>query len=145
MKKETEEQIEFQIKGIEILDSYLQTPRQQIPKDLAYQFNLNIEHRIDLEKKLVMVLTNVSCFVDNETGDLSRFNASCIYYLPEIEKYFDDKSANVKLPDHFIITINSISISTTRGLMFSFLRGTYLHNAVIPLIDPNAFKVEITN
>ena len=43
--------------------------------------------------------------------------------------------------DIFISTLNSISISTTRGMMFSAFRGTFLHNAILPLIDP-AFKEE---
>jgi len=143
MKNEKEENIEYQIKGIEILDSFLKTPKQSIPKGTAYQFNMNIEHRIDLGRKFVMVLTDVSCFVDDAQGDLGKFKSSCIFYIPQLEKYIDKETKALNLPEQFLISINSISISTTRGLMFSFLKGTFLHNAVIPIVDPTAFKMEI--
>ena len=48
----------------------------------------------------------------------------------------------VKLPSDIIIAINSISISTIRGIMFSTFKGTYLHNAFLPVIDPKAFNIE---
>ena len=142
MKNEKEENIEFQIKGIEILDSFLKTPKQVIPKGIAYQFDMKIEHRVDVEKKFVMVLTSASCFVDKDQEDLSRFKSSCIYYLPQLEKYINKETKALDLPEQFLISINSISISTTRGLMFSFLKGTFLHNAVIPIVNPIAFKME---
>lgn len=142
MKNETVENIEFQIKSIEILDSYLKTPKHPIVNDVTFQFDMSLEHRIDLEKKFIIVLTNVSCFVDQDQGELSRFKSSCIYYLPELDKYFDEKSSNINLPNQFVTSINSISISTTRGLLFSFLKGTFLHNAVIPIINPASFKLE---
>lgn len=142
MKKETEAHIEFQIKGIEILDSFLKTPKQPIAKNVAYQFNINLEHRVDLAKKFVMVVTTVACFVDADQGDLSKIKSSCIYFVPEIEDYIEKSTGNLNLPNQFITSINAISISTTRGLMFSFLKGTFLHNAVVPIVDPTAFKLE---
>ena len=124
------------------MDSFLKTPKQVLPKGIAYLFNMNIEHRVDVEKKFVMVLTSASCFADKDQGDLSRFKSSCIYYLPQLEKYIDKETKVLNLPEQFIILINSISISTTRGLMFSFLKGTFLHNAIIPIVNPTAFKME---
>jgi len=34
-----------------------------------------------------------------------------------------------------ILDINELAISTTRGSLFSFLKGTYLHNAILPIIN----------
>jgi hypothetical protein len=48
----------------------------------------------------------------------------------------------VKLPSDIIIAMNSISISTIRGIMFSTFKGTYLHNAFLPVIDPKSFNVD---
>jgi uncharacterized protein YbbC (DUF1343 family) len=36
--------------------------------------------------------------------------------------------------------LNSISLSTTRGAMFSTFKGTFLHGAVLPIIDPKQFQ-----
>lgn len=48
----------------------------------------------------------------------------------------------VSFPDNILVTFNSISISTMRGLMFAQFKGTFLHNAILPIIDPGSF---ITN
>ena len=48
-----------------------------------------------------------------------------------------------ELPTDIIVTINSISISTIRGIMFSTFKGTYLHNAFLPIIDPKSFNSEM--
>jgi len=37
--------------------------------------------------------------------------------------------------------VNSIALSTTRGLLFAQFRGTPLHNTILPLIDPADFSV----
>jgi hypothetical protein len=36
--------------------------------------------------------------------------------------------------------LNRISISTTRGAMFSTFKGTFLHAAILPIVDPKNFK-----
>ena len=42
---------------------------------------------------------------------------------------------NFKLTEELKDVLNSISISTTRGVMFSTFKGTYLHNALLPVVD----------
>ncbi|GAB2683464.1 hypothetical protein GCM10027037_00360 [Mucilaginibacter koreensis] len=44
------------------------------------------------------------------------------------------------LPADLQLAVNTIAISTSRGLLFSRLRGTALHNAVLPLIDASNFS-----
>jgi hypothetical protein len=46
------------------------------------------------------------------------------------------------LPSGIIDLLNSVSVSTVRGMMFSAFKGTFLHNAVLPVIDPKTFKVK---
>jgi hypothetical protein len=36
--------------------------------------------------------------------------------------------------------LKSIAISTMRGIIFSDLRGTILHNAILPLVMADSFK-----
>ena len=37
--------------------------------------------------------------------------------------------------------LNSISLSTLRGAMFNHFKGTFLHEAILPVIDPGSFKM----
>ena len=70
---------------------------------------------------------------------MGKYSASYSFRVKELKKFMtEDKKFN--LSDSFILTINSVAISTTRGLMFSSFKGTFLHEAILPLIDPNQFK-----
>jgi hypothetical protein len=44
------------------------------------------------------------------------------------------------LPEDLQLAVNTIALSTSRGLLFSRLRGTALHNAILPLIDASVFS-----
>jgi hypothetical protein len=46
------------------------------------------------------------------------------------------------LPRVELLEINSISMDTLRGIMFSKFMGTYLHNAILPIIDSEQFIYE---
>ncbi len=53
----------------------------------------------------------------------------------------DEIDKELKPLSVIIIAMNSISISTLRGIMFSTLKGAYLRNAILPVIDPKSFHV----
>lgn len=54
--------------------------------------------------------------------------ASCTFNIKNIAEIN-------KLPKKAFDTLNDIAISTVRGLMFSSFRGTFLHNAILPIVD----------
>ena len=51
----------------------------------------------------------------------------------------EDKNAS-KLPDHFMQTLLSISLSTTRGILFSKTEGSVLNRFYLPILNPAGFK-----
>lgn len=64
------------------------------------------------------------------------------FYVPELETlndYYDKETNSVFLPEPLILTLNSISISTLRGIIYSEFRGTFLQNATLPIIDPKVY------
>ena len=147
MLPDTEEKVNTQIshgirlRGIELLDGSLLRPED--PKDdlTAFQFNLNIVHDIDRSKKLVFVIVHVdltSVKLNKHVGSLS---VSHIYELANFDQTVvilgDDKFS---LPDELKDILNSISISTTRGVMFSTFKGTFLHHALLPIVNPKLIQ-----
>jgi hypothetical protein len=61
---------------------------------------------------------------------------SCIYeiaYFGAIIKA--DASGKINIPGFLAEALNSVSVSTARGVMFSTFKGTFLHHAFLPLID----------
>lgn len=143
MSTEGTSEISFQIMGMEILDSCLNAPSSPLPTNSNFQFELGIEHRFNIEKKLVIVICDVT--VKDQSKDIlyGQLRGSCIFFIEKSEDFFMPENKSLNLPEPFIVTLNSITISSIRGLMFSFFRGTFLHQAVLPVIDPKSFQKAI--
>jgi hypothetical protein len=132
----------FQIKAIELLDYSMVAPQQQQSGITTNQFDIKIEHRYTIEKNRVFVVCTISIYNEQKNQLLGSLKSSCMYHVENLESFFEQNTKSLQLPDQLVITLNSIAVSTTRGLMFSQFRGTSLHNAVLPVIDPTSFLKE---
>lgn len=131
--------VEFNIEGIELLEYSISSPNKKLPDDIQYRFDLNIEHKISIELKKIFVIGTFTIINDELKLDLGHAKISCIYGLPAVESYLNKETKTVELPKDLTVTLNSISLSTCRGVMFALFRGTFLHNVTLPIIDPKTF------
>lgn len=129
--------ISFKLKNIEIGESSLKNLNYALPTDVIYKFTINIDHLLNVEENLIVIKPIVDIFIDESGEILANLSASLIFEVENLSHYVFEKE--VKLPSDVIIALNSISISTVRGIMFSAFKGTYLHNAILPVVDPKAF------
>ena len=132
-----EKQFNFQIKGIEILDSSIIRPKSKIDGNTVFGFDLQAQHSFNLERELVIVTCNISVLDNNSKDKLGHVNVSCLYYVENFEQYFDKKTNAPNLPQGVITMLNSISISTIRGVMYGIFRGTFLNGAILPVVNPD--------
>lgn len=131
----------IRLRGIELLDGSLMRPDDTKEDLTAFQFNLNLVHDIDREKKLVFVIVHVdmtSVKLDKLVGSLSVSHIYELEKFDEVVTILDDN--NFKLPEDLTDVLNSISISTTRGVMFSTFKGTFLHHALLPIVNPKQIQ-----
>lgn len=141
MKKVSPKQLSFKIVTIEIMESILNQPPAPILKENIFQFDISLEQRINAADGVLIVICTINILNDTRDQQFSRIKSSCIFAVNDLDSYTDKKSDTINLPDDFRVNLNSIAISTARGIMFSFLRGTYLHNAILPIVNPNSFKL----
>lgn len=137
---EQEKNISFRLKNIEFSQSSLSAIDYAIGIDTIFKFNINIEHLVNINENCIAIKPNVEIFTEDNAFILGKLSSSLIFEFENLASFVVDKE--VKLPSDIIIAINSISISTIRGIMFSTFKGTYLHNAFLPVIDPKAFNIE---
>jgi hypothetical protein len=135
------ENVEFQIQGIELVESSFKFSEQRGGNDV-FRFNINLEHLFNGDKDVLIVKTEINILDESSTEVVGNIKTHVAFNILNLAKYFKDNKPN--LPEVFVSTLNSISISTTRGMMFSAFRGTFLHNAILPLIDPT-FKKQPKN
>jgi hypothetical protein len=131
-----EKNIEFKIDRIDIINSSIIVPTQQSEVN-GFNFELQIQMKLDNINKVIMVFVDITVNTQESKEVIGRFIACCTF---SISNYDDvvvkSKTKNFELPKIAIDILNSISISTVRGLMFGSFRGTFLHNAILPVVDP---------
>lgn len=132
--------ISFRLKNVELLQSNLSAVNVSISSETLFKFNINIEHLINLNENAIAIKPIVEIFIEehNNKTILGGLSASLVFEFENLPSFVKDNE--VKLPTEIINAINSISISTVRGIMFSTFKGTYLHNAFLPIIDPKLFN-----
>ena len=139
MKKDT--QLNFQIKGVELIDLCINVPIKPLSTETVFNFDLSLEHRINPEKDSLVVACSVSVYNENKEFLLGKLSAGCLYLIKDLDHFINIDSKAPELPEPVTTTLNSVSISTTRGLMFAMFRGTFLHNAILPIVDPSSFVI----
>ena len=139
--EEKVQKIEFQLKAIEILEVNLNHPAIAFNEPTLFHYNINIEHKINPDNKLVIVVAAVNIIHEDKETNLASVKASCVFEIANINEFYNLETKQISMPNTILVTLNSITISTVRGIMFSQFKGTFLHNAILPVIDPKSFTV----
>lgn len=139
--KDKEFNVELQIKAIELLNSSIELPANPNKPMTNFNFNIGIENRVDVTNKLIFVIVHIEVKNEDQSIVLGNLSVSCIFKIVNFSDIIKiEIDGKVNIPQKLVETLNSISISTTRGVMFSTFRGTFLHGAVLPIIDPKQFQ-----
>ena len=127
--------MEFRIVALDILEANLALPPQNLTKEIVFQFDVNLEHRWNTDDDIFIVVTTISIFSNDKEYLLSKFKTNTVFKVEELAKHVDTANSKNNMPTDVILDLNELAISTTRGSLFSFLKGTYLHNAILPIIN----------
>lgn len=136
-KKEKKE-VKFALKNIELLDFSFKRLQKSYIENSLFHFDIKLEHKINKEKNLLFSIISIGIFNEKDELELGSITASCVFEIQNLSDYILENN-KIDLPEHILFTFNSITISTARGMMFTLFRGTYLHNALLPIVDPKAF------
>lgn len=126
----------MQFKAIEILYHHLNAPA--IPPDQLVNFNftVNLETKADASNKLVFIILTVEIKNEEQTHLFSSMAASCIYFVENFAEVVTiSADGKIDIDKGINDVVCSASISTVRGILFCYLKGTFLHGAILPIID----------
>lgn len=132
----------FQIKSVELLKQNFAVPTKPIGNIVNFNFNVGLEQKLDHTNKLFIVILHVDITsTDNLEFKLGSASVACVYGIEKFDEVVNiDKSGKPHIDATITNTLNSISVSTVRGVLSQLFRGTYLHNAILPVVDPKTFK-----
>ncbi len=131
----------IKLRGIELIDASLKRADHKAKELTTFQYNIRIVQDIDKLNKLVFVIVHVDIHSVQEKRDVGAIAVSHIYELAQFDEVVNILDEhNFRLPEELTDILNSISISTTRGVMFSTFKGTILHNAMLPIVNPKQLE-----
>lgn len=131
------DQVSFKIAGIELIEYSIKQPFEVLPEQFECRYNVNIEHKVDKQSNRIICIMTFEVIAEESSLCLANAKIGCIFDILDMNQLIEND--DIHIPDQFIVTLNSISLSTCRGVMFGLFRGTYLHNTVLPIIDPKSF------
>ncbi|MFC4231472.1 hypothetical protein ACFOW1_06205 [Parasediminibacterium paludis] len=132
---------EIQFRGIELISSNIASSSVNIENNQAFTFEIKTEIQLSQENKFIIVIIGVQILNGAKDIQLGSLTTSNIYYIDNYDSIVtQDSNGKISIPDALITTLNSISISTTRGVMWNTFKGTFLHNAILPILDPTSIN-----
>lgn len=132
--------INFKIATIEIISqSVSSAPEEGIrTNEIDYTIQINIKY--DANIGMVHILPEISLTSKIDKSELAKFAIQCSYEVINYNEAIPINESNQPaIPVPFLHTLISISLSTSRGIIYSSCRGTFLQNAILPIIDPKSF------
>ncbi|MCF8256787.1 MAG: hypothetical protein K9J06_04505 [Flavobacteriales bacterium] len=117
--------------------------------DLRYNFESKFSFEPENELVIVYLTVTASLKAASEaTGKsevdsltmVAKLNVRYEYAVQDMQNYFEAGSMKNHLPELFYITLQSISVSTARGIFLEKTSGTYLGPSFFGIIDPKNFR-----
>lgn len=143
MPEEKNDLMSFQLRAIELHERSLAKPASGFTVT-NFHFNIHIESNVDDTQKIVLVLTKVKIFADDQTTELGSLTSACIFSLGNFDEAVKRQpSDSFELPEELSEILNGVALSTTRGILFSEFKGTLLHHAFLPIIDIKLLKTQM--
>jgi hypothetical protein len=144
------EQTNYSIKfyGIEIVEKFLSKPINiGIPSQIdEFIFNIGVKVTTDPNSELIVIYINVNITKDGEEGLLGAISVGCSFKIEHFNQFIlANEEGILTIPEKLEIPLRAMSLSTARGVLFSEFKGTFLHNAILPIVlfmDKSEEKLE---
>ncbi|NUN08046.1 MAG: hypothetical protein HUU54_02610 [Ignavibacteriaceae bacterium] len=132
-------QIQFSIADIQTLEFVIfNLPDIASLDKTKFPFKIEAGFFFEVENKIVGIDIIVDISADSAPNPIvchmiTRFK----FLINNFNEAFTIKEGNITYPSQFLITLISISLSTTRGILLSKTESTNLRGIFMPIIDPS--------
>lgn len=128
---------DFVLLDVGILETSMNIQPNQIGEEQLTQFihQAGIGHEIDLEKKILFINVDVDIKKNGTDNIIAKFKTSIAFGFGHLDLVFDTSDSKFPFSKKLTHQLTDAAVSTTRGVMFMYLKGTILHRAFLPLID----------
>ncbi|GAB5464882.1 MAG: hypothetical protein Kapaf2KO_03180 [Candidatus Kapaibacteriales bacterium] len=127
----------IQLRNIQVNEFAIVALKEPIPTGQTFNFDINFGYGVQVENSAVTVLTTISVFGKDKSTVYSRLQTALQFVVNEPEFAKSDDKGNTTIGKELAQELNSIALSTTRGILYGHLKGTYLHAAILPVVNMN--------
>lgn len=144
-KKKADNETPFQIVGMEVVEVCYNEKKQKKGKNKdiiltqdKFSFQISTVQQADLINNIIVVKPKIIIQSKDSKIEYATIIIRCVFKFKDLSPFFIDNELDI--PRKYIDRITSISISSSRGVMFSEFSKGHLINAILPIIDVSLFK-----
>lgn len=116
---------EAKIRSIDLLNSSFITPLKHDKPIDNFQFNISLENNLNIEKDLIYILVSVEIQDESYTINFGSASVCCIFEVNNLKEIISITKDSYTIPPSLNVVLNSISLSTTRGVLYTLFKGTF--------------------
>ena len=133
----------FHLIAVDLVESVLLfSPDRHYPIP-DFTHNIRLENKLDASASQVLVLLEIQVKDGSEQAELGRIKANFTFEIDDLDKHLPaGAQEETALPLDLLTPLNAVALSTSRGIMFMAFRGTHLHQAILPVIDPATIPMQ---
>ncbi len=143
MKEQKKTGINFGIKEIKTIRfSFNDIPDSDSIKTHDVQFQILPASFFNYEENIVGFDIILTAYIKvKQNKSVCELITRVSFIVNNLKEIVPEENKNTpKLPDQFIQTLLSISLSTTRGILFAKTEGSNLNKYYLPILNPANFK-----
>lgn len=128
---------------VEIIKCHIDSPFEfSSEQSKGHEFNMEFDLGFNLEEKLTKADFKLNVASKSEGANIEEatgvFHFAFIFNVENLNDLaIPDKDLHITLNGSLGNALASITYSTTRGILFTRLKGTALESFILPIIDPN--------
>jgi hypothetical protein len=143
-KPEEIQTINLALKSIEEIEYFIKKPATPVKPDNEFYFEIFMNQRISPNKSILVNNCVILIFDNKEKSELvCRLSTDFFFHVQNLENYaIVDEHKRLSISSTLLLNVNSVTMSTSRGILFGRNSGTYLKNFNLPLMDVSKMQIK---
>lgn len=139
--------VDIQLRGIYvsefrigITDDFIKLDSETKGGFKNFTFEITCVNNAIIPENLVNIQVIVKVFLDIEKQkQLGLLSLSNMFFINDLKRFANDENKTYTLPPDAEASLVGISLSHSRAILLAKCAGTFLQNALLPVMDPKAF------
>lgn len=132
---------ELQYVAIDILERSIVVPDNMTEPPANFNFNINVNVQVNEGDSLIIPLVSITVREKEGGIQFGKIVVRNVIKVTNLNNFMIRENNINQVNGQLLKLLSETAISTTRGVMWDSFRGTFLHGAILPVIDPDGGAV----